>query len=263
MPRLTMARRVQSSTLPPCSRNWALFLDIDGTLLELAEKPDAVVIPNGLPGLLDDLRAGLDSALALISGRDLMGIDRLFMTQRFDASGSHGHEWRLGQESQTAGSSAAYKVVAAEIEACAHAMPEVLFEGKQHSLALHFRGAPEKEADVLSLAQKAQARLGKGYKILSGKSVVEVLPADANKGAAIARYMRHAPYFGRIPVFLGDDVTDESGFKTVNAMGGVSVVVGSRTPSEARYRLASPSAVIAWLEDTAASLLSSVNEAAL
>ncbi|MDR3435362.1 trehalose-phosphatase [Telmatospirillum sp.] len=227
----------------------ALFLDIDGTLIDLAPHPDDVVVPAGLIALLVALRACLDGALALISGRSLSQIDGLFGAGRFDAAGSHGYEWRTGAEGDRAIAPPAplFAAVADLVAKEAALLPGLLVERKLYSIALHHRAAPSREPAAWALARTALARLGAGYHLQAGQGVVEIVPAAAEKGMAIERFMRAPPYRGRNPVFAGDDLTDESGFQSVNHLGGWSVHIGGNETS-ASYHLASPQALRRWLE---------------
>ncbi len=228
---------------------WALFLDVDGTLLELAEHPDAVVVEPALPALLERLRAALDGALALVSGRTLEALDRLFAPYRFPAAGSHGAEWRLAGAVAAASADATLVPAAAWLEAFVAATPGTLLERKGHALALHYRGAPQAADAAHAAALAALARLGSGYRLLAGKAVYELLPSGVDKGRAIERFLAHPPFAGRRPVFVGDDLTDEAGFAAVNRLGGYSVRVGLPLPGGAAHaHLLSPAAVRVWLE---------------
>lgn len=240
---------------PTWSGDWALFLDIDGTLLDLASEPQAVQVPPGLRARIGALARGLGGALALVSGRPLSDIDRFF-PGRFDAAGTHGAQWRLG-ETETGpgpGVDTALSEIATMLRAGTNELPGVILEPKPHGIAMHYRLAPHREATVRSLAERAAQALGPAFRLQAGKLVVEILPAQAGKGTAIRRFMGLAPYAGRIPVFLGDDRTDEDGFAVVNALGGLSVRVGEDAETQARYRLQSPAAVRDWLARLAASL---------
>lgn len=229
-------------------RDWALFLDIDGTLLDLATTPQAVRVSPGLPAQLAALARGLGGALALVSGRPLSDIDRLF-PGRFNAAGTHGAQWRLGETATEPGSAigAALLGMTPLLREETARLPGVLLERKPHALALHYRMAPAREAQVRSLAARVAEQLGPAFRLQAGKLVVEILPATAGKGAAIERFMGHPPYGGRAPVFVGDDRTDEDGFTVVNARGGLSIRVGAGTPTQARFQLDSPGAVRDWL----------------
>jgi trehalose 6-phosphate phosphatase len=231
--------------LPASPGDWALFLDIDGTLLDLAPTPTVVVVPKTLPHLLDSLTRHLGGALALVSGRCLADIDRLFPGGR-DVVGSHGSEWRLGgrldRMAEVDGES-----VFAMVEAEARTLPGIMVERKGYSMALHFRNAPDQEQALRRLAQQVVGPEHPSFTLMSGKGVLELVPVGSSKGEAIDRLMGLAPYSGRVPVFIGDDVTDESGFGAVNRMGGVSVHVGPGLVSKANLRVPSPEAVRQWL----------------
>jgi trehalose 6-phosphate phosphatase len=241
---------------PDWMRAWALFLDIDGTLLDLAPEPQAVRIPPGLPAQLAALARGLDGALALVSGRPLSDIDRFF-PGGFDAAGTHGAQWRLGGTETGPGATvdAALVGIFAALQEEANRLPGIILERKPHALALHYRQAPEREAQVRSLAERAAQSLGPAFRLQTGKLVIELLPVEAGKGGAIQRFMGLPPYAGRTPVFVGDDRTDEDGFAVVNRLGGYAVRVGDDRPTQARFQLHVPAAVRDWLAGLAASLL--------
>jgi trehalose 6-phosphate phosphatase len=240
---------------PTWSRDWALFLDIDGTLLDLAPEPQAVQIPPGLPSRIAALARGLGGALALVSGRPLRDIDGFF-PGGFDAAGTHGVQWRLGGAETEPGPEleAALSEIAAVLREETGKLPGVILERKPHAIALHYRQAPEREGQIRSLAERAAQVLGPDFRLQAGKLVVEILPTQAGKGLAIRRFMGLAPYAGRTPVFLGDDRTDEDGFAVVNALGGLSVRVGEDAETLARFRLRSPAAVRDWLAGLVAKL---------
>ncbi len=242
----------------------ALFLDLDGTLLDLAPRPELVQVPESLPGLLGSLARELDGALALVSGRPLGAIDALIPSVspsvcpgltlgRLDAAGTHGAEWRQGGRVETLASSdpaavEALGVLARGLRAQVENRPGLLVEDKPGALALHYRLAPEREAEALELAERTAQALGPAYRLQHGKQVVEVLPAAAGKGTAIRRFMAVPPYAGRTPVFAGDDLTDEDGFAAVESLHGISIRVGPPgAPTRARHRLDSPAALRAWL----------------
>lgn len=231
--------------LPNERMSWALFLDIDGTLLDLAPRPDDVVVPPTLPPLLDSLTARLGGALALISGRSLEGIDRLFPGGR-DAAGSHGAEWRLAGETSAA-ADIWPRDLPRMIEPEISRFPGVLMEPKSRSLALHFREAPEHSAALRAVAETAIRTAAQPLRLLEGKMVIELIPAGMTKGRAIKRFMARPPYAGRRPVFIGDDVTDESGFIAVNEMDGISIHVGDDPATAARFRFPSPASLRHWL----------------
>ncbi len=234
---------------------WALFLDIDGTLLDLAPTPDGVRLPPTLSAQLRALSLGLGGALALVSGRPLSDIDRLF-PERFDAAGTHGAQWRLGgiETGPEPVDGTDLSEARALLREAVIRLPGTLLEHKPHALALHYRLAPELESEIRALAVNAGQALGPAYRLQTGKSVIEILPAWAGKGMAIRRFMGLPPYAGRTPVFAGDDLTDEDGFAAVNALGGYSIRVGEWAATQAPYRLDSPSALRDWLASLIARL---------
>ncbi len=242
-----MTLTLETPTIEQCY-NWALFLDIDGTLVDIAPTPDSVTVLPTLPTLLNDLRQTLGGALALISGRSMIEIDYLF-PGRLDAAGTHGVEWRHAGTMlpEDGNHHDAMSNLMPEIEDRVRKLPGLLIEKKSHSFALHYRQHPERESDAWSLAGSALQALGADFRLLFGKGVVEIVAANADKGMAIKRFMALPPYRGRIPVFVGDDVTDECGFQVVNQMGGVSIRVGDTSFSLARFKIGTPPELRAWL----------------
>lgn len=240
---------LQTSELPiPSERPWALFLDVDGTLLELAEHPEAVVVPEGLPSLLRNLRAALDGALALASGRSIASLDALLRTEWIDAAGCHGAEIRMaGSLSVIAKADADMAQAAGRLVELAAPYPLSFVELKAHSAAFHFK---DKELTP-DLARRLAVAAISGHegrlRLLDGKQVVEIMPLESGKGKAIARFLAQPPYRDKLPVFVGDDVTDEEGFEEVNRQGGVSIHVGARQDTCAQYRAKTVADVAAWL----------------
>lgn len=234
---------------PGSHTRWAVFLDVDGTLLELAETPDRVRIPSVLPPLLAALDRLLGGALALVSGRSLADLDGLFAPLRLAAAGVHGAELRLrdGTVHRVAVDVGVLDPVRHAFAAFAAEHPGVIMEDKGFGVTLHYRLAPTLADDVRVFGNDWAARIGDDFQLLEGKMIVELRVRAATKGTAVHRFLDVPPFAGCQPVYLGDDVTDEDAFSSVNALGGVSVQVGERQPSEARYRLASVSAVHAWL----------------
>lgn len=232
---------------PVPADDWALFLDVDGCLLEFADTPGGVTVPPGLVDSLAALAGRLDGALALVSGRNLETLDVLFAPLRLPAAGVHGLE-RRDADGQVRGPAAppALQHVATRAHAIARAHPGALVEPKGAALALHWRAAPAAAPAFERLARDELPRLP-GYRLQPGNRVLELRPEGADKGAAISDFLQSPPFRGRLPVFAGDDLTDEHGFEAVNAFGGLSVLVGPRTESAAHYRLPDPAAVLDWL----------------
>ncbi|MBB3344163.1 trehalose-phosphatase [Luteimonas sp. RC10] len=232
---------------PPPADDWALFLDVDGCLLPFAERPDAVSVPATLLARLVALRASLGGALALVSGRSLTTLDRLFAPERFTAAGLHGVERRRADGiGHGAPSPAALAAIRDEAVVVARRYPGAVVEDKGAALGLHWRGAPQAEVALRTFAQAMLPRLP-GYQLQPGDHVVELRPEHADKGSAILAFLEEAPFAGRRPVFAGDDLTDETGFAAVNARGGISVLVGDRAASAAQFALADPAQVHRWL----------------
>lgn len=244
---------MSGASLPPLAADWAFFLDVDGTLLEHADTPDAVRVDGAMRNLLSDLQAGARGALALISGRSVADLDRLFAPLALAAAGQHGAERRdgAGRVHRHDFPEAPVRRAAARLAAFAGAHPGLLLEDKGRSLALHYRLAPQLEDEARALVDEVLSELGEGFELQRGKMVLELRPGGRDKGSSIAEFMAEAPFRGRVPVFVGDDLTDEFGFGVVNGMGGVSVKVGEGT-SQARWRIADAAAVRAWLGQWAA-----------
>jgi trehalose 6-phosphate phosphatase len=224
---------------------------VDGTLLDIAATPDAVVVDAALPVLLQDVRDALGGALALVSGRSLEQLDALFAPNSWAAAGLHGLERRdaSGRIHRVAEADPALdeaRVALADVVARA---PGALLEDKGRSIAVHYRSAPAL-AHVLRRELKAiAARLGEDFHVLEGRRVLELKPVAATKARAIEAFLAEAPFAGRLPMFIGDDVTDLDGFAAVEAAGGVSIAVGDRV--EAMMRVASPRDVRVLLSDLA------------
>jgi len=236
---------------PPPADDWALFLDVDGCLLDLAGTPDAVVVPDGLREQLEALQLRLDGALALVSGRTIATLDSLFAPSRFNAVGLHGVEQRRGGVESPTEHAPELDDVRKAATRLAAVYDGTVVEDKGRALALHWRRAPDAEPALLAFAAHSLEQLP-GYRLQHGKQVVELYPGGSgdhpmDKGGAIAGLLDSPPFRGRLPVFAGDDLTDESGFEVVNARDGVSVLVGDRAPSAARHRLRDPAAVRGWL----------------
>lgn len=236
-----MINNDDSSKVSVAMGAWALFLDFDGTLVEIAERPDAVVVDPSLPDILTQLQRKLHGALAIISGRPIAFLDRCFSPCVFDSAGLHGVEHRIGGIFSPCDPEEhpVLRAVVRRLVDIVAAKPGLLVEDKGCSVALHWRLAPQEKDFALTIAQAALEALGPDYRIQYGKAVAEILPSAAGKGKVIERFLQEPPYAGRIPVFIGDDLTDENGFKVVNAQGGLSIRIG-QGESVARVRLGTP-----------------------
>ena len=237
------------TTIPEWPARPALFLDLDGTLLELEEEPDAVELSARLKKLLPRLPAATGGAVAFVSGRTIREIDRLLAPHRFALAGVHGNERRGNGLSSLpqGGDSDALDGIRREMEAYRAANPGLIVEDKRIGVALHYRKRGDLEAAVLEFAARLEASLPQGYELLRGSKVIEVKPSAMNKGAAVRAFMQEPPFVERTPVFVGDDVTDEAAFEAVNALGGVAVKVRAGATA-APWRLPNVDAVLSWLE---------------
>jgi trehalose 6-phosphate phosphatase len=234
--------------MPPFAPDWAFFLDIDGTLLEIEGHPDDVHIGRAELDLLGALQHASGGATALISGRPLAFIDMLFHPLKLACAGQHGAEWRdaAGKRHRHKFAAEALHRAAAPVRRFAARHEGLVFEDKGASVALHYRLAQDLAAEAEAVVRAAANEAGGAVELQHGKMVLELKPAGCDKGRAIENFMREAPFTGRVPVFLGDDVTDEFGFRMVNGLGGHSIKVGPG-PTEARYRVENPAAAKAWL----------------
>jgi len=243
---------MSQALLPPWRDDWALFLDVDGTLLTIAATPTAVSVPERAVGLLARLRDKLTGALALVSGRPIADLDRLFAPLRLPVAGAHGTERRDATgRVQRRDCSAALAPAMRVLAAWAASHPGVILEDKGAALALHYRRAPELESAARDVMAAAVIAAGPAFHVQHGKKVVEITVDAVNKGSAIAQFMTEPPFLGRLPVFLGDDLTDENGFEVVNRLGGHSVAVGVNRATRARWHLRDDKQVLEWLESNA------------
>lgn len=231
----------------------ALFLDVDGTLIEFADDPEAVVLLPDVREAIGRISDRLDGAVALISGRPLAQLDRLFAPLHLPAAGLHGHQVRgLGEHASAVAAddnpdtSQWLHGVHQQAMRFAHGHPGVLVEDKGRSLALHWRGAPHAAQQVRAFAEQ-QMGGRPGYRLQPGDHVVEFVPEGSDKGRAVHQLMQQLPFRGRVPVFIGDDLTDEFGFEAANTLHGWSVLVGAREPSAAVFALPQVHDVHAWL----------------
>lgn len=236
-------------TSPPWPERPALFLDLDGTLLEFAGRPHDAAPSARLRELLPSLAPATDGAVAIVSGRAIAELDRLLAPHRFAAAGVHGLEHRNGRSEDVIalGDSAELRPARALLAELAEQHEGLLLEDKHYAIALHFRERPELEPEIERAARALEAKLPPTLEILRGKMVLEVKLGGRNKGLAIHAFMHEPRFAGRTPVFVGDDVTDEAGFEAVNAMAGVSIKVGPG-PTAAHWRLDDVTAVVTWLE---------------
>lgn len=236
--------------MPPYAQDWAFFLDVDGTLLEYAARPEDVRVDAGLRVLLARLCTLTDGAVAVVSGRSMEDVDRIFAPLVLPAAaGLHGSERRSASGSVHLPRPApeTFAHAASRVAEFAAANPGLGFEDKGRALALHYRGAPHLRALAENEMRAIKETLGAEFELQMGKLVVEIGPQGNNKGDAIAAFAAEPPFAGRVPVFIGDDLTDEAGFEVVNRLGGHSVKVGPGI-TRARWHLFDSAAVRRWLQ---------------
>ena len=237
--------------LPPVAActpdSLAIFLDLDGTLVDIADKPSGIALDEPLRGLLDRLQQRTNGALALISGRSIGDIDGHLRPLILPVAGQHGLERRDASGiHRAAGGRELLEPAREAIDRLLHRHPDVFVEEKGLSLAVHYRNRPVLASWLHRSLRELVGEFPNQLALQRGKRVIEIKLAGADKGAAIAAFLDEPPFRGRRPVFIGDDSTDEHGFAIVNASHGISVKVGAGSTA-ARYRLPDVGAVVAWL----------------
>ena len=242
-------RETPDACLPDRRADWAFFLDVDGTMLDYAPRPDSVHVDARTRRLLERLQRFSDGALALISGRAAADIDRLFQPLVAALAGQHGVERRdanggwhrhdLPEEGVRAASK--------QLAALAASHPGLAFEDKGLNLAMHYRLAPAMGCEVERVMRGLARGLGPRFEVQGGKMIWEIKPSGRDKGKSVLEFMQELPFAGRTALFIGDDVTDESAFEAVNRLGGASVKVGPGE-SAARFRVPDTDGVRRWLE---------------
>ncbi|MEW5789693.1 MAG: trehalose-phosphatase [Pseudomonadota bacterium] len=237
-----------ASPPPPARPDWAYFLDVDGTLIDLAATPASVHVDGDLLALLQRLQVAGGGALALISGRSLADLAHHLPGLAMPMAGQHGLERRDGggRVHRPPLPAGALDDVRTVLGAQTLRFPALLLEDKGMTLALHYRQAPFLAGHVHQLMARLAKAIGHHYTVQKGKYVAELKPAGVDKGTAIAAYLSEPPFADRRPVFIGDDANDEQGFARVNLLGGLSIKVGPG-PSCATHRLADVGAVRDWL----------------
>ena len=229
-------------TPPELDRKTALFLDFDGTLVEIAATPEAVVVPPSLPSLLSHLHHQLEGAVAIVSGRPLGQIDQMLAPFRASAAGEHGVSVRFadGTLQELPVGIAVPEAWRAALGEAAERWPGVRLEPKPHGLTVHYRLAPEREAEVWELARQLVAADHPWFRLMPAREAVEIGLRAASKGDAVERLMAHAPFHGRRPIFIGDDFTDEAGMSMARRFGGMGLRVAEVFGGD-------PANVRAWL----------------
>ena len=234
---------------PLIHRQSALFLDFDGTLADIAPRPDAVRVETSVLQNLQRLHAALNGAVAIITGRSLDEIRSFLHPLVLAGAYEHGaiRQGAAGDPFQTP--PPPLDNVRAAAQELVERHPALLVEQKRSGVAVHYRQAPQLHGEVAQLLTQLVSD-DRELQLLQGKAVLEVKSAHVGKGPAITAFMQEAPFLGRTPVFAGDDVTDESGFEAVQNMGGAAIKIGEGA-TVARHRLPSPAALRLWLQSSA------------
>ncbi len=244
-----------STSLPLPQANWSWFLDLDGTILDIAATPTAVVVPEGLVATLSALRSAAHGALAVVSGRPVQQVRSLLEPLRPAAAGLHGLEL-VTPDGLRHGAKKPLPPVGnlrRNLQETVSVIPGVEFENKGATLAIHYRQVPEAAPQLRRLVKIAVAK-SRGFEMLEGKMVFEIRPTGIHKGTAIREFMSIAPFCGRVPVFAGDDQTDEDAFQVVAEAGGITLHVGENDDTTAEWRIESPAALRLWLAEAAEAL---------
>jgi trehalose 6-phosphate phosphatase len=245
---MATADATRSASRPLDLERAALFLDVDGTLLDIAPTPDGVTTPDGLVASLARLEAALGGALAIVTGRTIADVDRLFRPLTTRAAGVYGIEMRFESNGEIVAATAALPArLWLALNAALLEFPGVFAEDKRFSFAVHYRAAPDAATGLrASLGRLAEAEAGLDLEVAAGGFVYELKPRGFNKGRALARFLLRAPFAGRTPVFVGDDAADESAFAAAADRRGVAYAVGRRRPGVAEV-FADPTTVREWL----------------
>ena len=240
-----------AEALPLPASHWCLFLDVDGTLIELTDTPFETRASEPLKTLLREVSGRLGGALAVVSGRSIEYLDALFAPLRLPCAGLHGVERRSASGLRSGSSSTVSSLdpVRGALINLVRTHAGTLLEDKGRTIAVHFRLAPQFAAVVREKVPEIIASLGSDYHAQFGNMMVEIKPRGFDKGGAVREFMQEPPFLGRTPVYVGDDLTDLDGFEAVVAHAGISIAVGDRVHGQ--YHLADPTAVRAWLRTVA------------
>jgi trehalose 6-phosphate phosphatase len=236
---------------PPPSLDWCLFLDVDGTLIELTDTPFDTHVGEGLKDVLKEVAERLGGALALVSGRSIEYLDVLFAPLRLPSAGLHGVERRKATGVVQGASFTDTQLDRARtlLGTFVQDHPGTLLEDKGRTVAVHYRLAPQFEVQVREQVMAIAAALGSNYHVQAGSMMLEIKPRGFDKGGAVKAFMQEPPFSGRRPVYVGDDLTDIDGFRAVETFGGVSIAVGGRV--QGQHELRDPAAVREWLRGIA------------
>ena len=243
------SRSQRPLALPALTEQTSLFLDFDGTLVDIASQPELIAVPANLVAVLRRLSQSLDGALAIVSGRALTDIDHFLHPLMLPVAAEHGAVQRMDDGIVQHVATPDLRDVARVALALAGEHPGLHVEVKSAAVALHYRHAPELEALCLD-AMAESCKRAAGVDLMKGKFVFEIKASGVSKGTALQAFMRQPPFAGRVPVFAGDDTTDEAGFGAAQAMGGHGIKVGDGATA-ALHRCSSPALLRNWLQSAA------------
>lgn len=237
-----MDAKTNIDAAPAPQRDWALFLDLDGTLLDIAPTPDAVIVPPELRATLEAASTWLSGALAVVSGRPLAAIDALLAPLVLPCAAEHGAVLRfIGGSLAHPGRACRFPAEWRQrMEEAVRNWPGVIVDPKGYSVAVHYRLAPQRQNDVRALLQAIASEDG-DYEVIPARMAYELRHRGLHKGAAVRHFLESTPFAGRIPVFVGDDVTDQDGFEACRALGGLGLHVENSFAGQ-------PANVRAWLK---------------
>jgi trehalose 6-phosphate phosphatase len=238
---------------PALLRDASLFLDFDGTLVELAGTPDSIIVPEDLHSLIEQVAEALDGRLALISGRYIADLERHLDLEGRAVAGSHGLEVRFADGTTVpVAVPTSLPQALAEVQRFAAEIPGLFVEPKAMGVTVHYRQVPEAEDAVVEHMEELARETG--LHLQHGKMMVELRAPGADKGDAVRAFMREPPFAGTRPLFVGDDLTDEDAFETAAELGGAGILVGEARQSHASWRLDGVEAVRDWLQRGIAAL---------
>jgi trehalose 6-phosphate phosphatase len=227
----------------------ALYLDIDGTLLDVALTPSTVHVPPELPDILSATSVRLSGAIAIVTGRRIVEADHLLKPIKFAAAGVHGAEMRMSPTGKVVSLTPSFSpVLIEEIKAIAKALPGIVLEDKGAGIALHYRIVPELQGSLLQALEALVPRHPGQFVVCEGRKVVEVLPIGFSKGRALRKLAALPKFANRVPIMIGDDIADVGAFRAAEEMGGYGLKVAGENFTNAEASFRGPSEVVSWLK---------------
>ncbi|MFA5957910.1 trehalose-phosphatase [Hyphomicrobium sp.] len=243
------AMRTDVEKLVASNEPVALFLDIDGTLLDVALTPSTVHVPTILPSLLDALSERFSGAVAIVTGRQLAEADRLLHPSKLVGAGVHGSQMRLSSHGAIENLTPSFApALQTDIKAIVQDLPGVVFEDKGGGIALHYRLAPELQSSLLMMLEALAAKYPNQFSICGGRKVVEVLPVGFSKERALRTLASLPPFAKRTPVMVGDDIADVGAFRAAEDLGGFGLKVAGENFSKEESSFQGPAEVLSWLQ---------------